>query len=1378
MGKAHWATAGLLVVAAVIHNIETAKRVNKECLELLASINTVGKTLSRFSKLQVIPDEMKSTVTEAKTVIAKSAACCLSIIHSPILHKFIFSSKNEEQISSCAKRLEKLQHDLSFQLIFADYTERHELKKKKTLNEDEIISLPTSPHGGGNQPDGKTKDKRRTCFSRFDVICKKDGKRRTCNGILHRICKKDGQRPGSEHPSGKSSDAEKDSAVKIEEMLSLDSKEPAIAVFICGPWRTGKSRVADKVCSKLQRQLSKKNWKQIKIKITEVDTAEEGSVSNLDLVPGVRSKFLAKLQQTGNQKGTENIKEIESDNEWQKVVSRNLRDKSLKVFIYIDNVPSAEFLKKILPKKISEGNQMRLLVTIVDKNVASATEGSVFRKQLYVIRSLSYNQSLNFFAKKLPKEKTHTLVLRVIIKICEGYKTQMKMVRNYLMKYFGDDESFGRLTEWIKTEEPKFPKLMDYLSCEEQFNHQSAAIKEALLDICSFFSGWEWNKTACILDKDVLDKLKQLEMVKRESNKVCVPDKVMTYCLSRGKGTRITSATDLYAVPAEGKFHSIKGIWLVQNKCPIRISSQKLDEMPNLRVLALGDWTIVEGDCKKNFSNLRYFQAGRVEHLPFNISQLDNIRFMDNNSDRKMGISTLQVPPTLRMVRSKGSEFEHKLILDNYPIEYTLKLDNLPKECKVIELDIGGSNVDTLPNTVCELDALQKMILNKCRTLRSLPKSFGELRSLKMLDLSYCSTLSSLPSDFGWLSNLEKVNLSYCRNLKNLPESIGLLISIKKIDLSYCKRLMELPKSLVKLTTLLVLNLKACTYLMELPDGFEELVLKGLCLESCKRLKALPGKNGEIILLQKRVSLSWCLSIQELSKGFITFIKAHVEELNLVDCISLKSLPEDFPMELSGLKSLNLSGCRGLVCLPKRFHKLEHLQKLNLSSCENLEEPSTKLSRLPSLIEVNLSNCEGLKGHWLISLSKIQSLTFVDIHDSPQLVDTWNQMMKQNKIYHFTVATSRPPIVACLLSHVLSSDPYIKKLEQGSFNFFDGKWVFVDVNGRPFYSSTSLEEGKTVAVIFNHSYQKEELHALGEILDDLRASCKDMQVLQVSRFVSSLARELAGKHHVFSCDNYEAQVFFEEALSTVESFDQEMEYAMIISDVIRGPKQHKAFSTWMGITKNSLRAMTVEVPRAEYLRLKELTDTPQDSNIKLLQALLLTKEIDFLVTRTSQMGIKQLEGKFVFLLVSWLHDIEKESEDFKSVYDKLKGMLSMENKENFEAVWIPRVIHGRESRSLHAKGVEKIGFPSIADPWSINPVVMHLLRRRSTFNKLPLLLAVDPKGVLYLDNLIPETESIKKAVAIENATEALYNFLTERGSNSDKIQEEEDGPGS
>ncbi|GLJ17745.1 hypothetical protein SUGI_0309770 [Cryptomeria japonica] len=249
----------------------------------------------------------------------------------------------------------------------------------------------------------------------------------------------------------------------------------------------------------------------------------------------------------------------------------------------------------------------------------------------------------------------------------------MRIVGDYLMKYFMDDEAFGRLTEWIKTEKPNFHKLKDYLTCEEQFIHQSAIIKEALLDICSFFCGWKWNQIACILDKDVLEKLKELE-VKRD-------------------------ATNLRAVLAEDKalkLHAIKGIWLVQNKCPILISSQQLDKMPNLRVLALGDWTIVEGDCKENFTHLRYFQAGRVGQLPFKISNLDNIRFLDNNSEHNMGMSTLKVPPTLRMVRSKGSEFEHKLKSDNPEFEHKLKLDNLPKECKVTELDIGGNNLETL----------------------------------------------------------------------------------------------------------------------------------------------------------------------------------------------------------------------------------------------------------------------------------------------------------------------------------------------------------------------------------------------------------------------------------------------------------------------------------------------------------------------------------------------------------------------------------------------------------------------------------------------------------------------------------------------------------
>ncbi|KAH9290520.1 hypothetical protein KI387_034637, partial [Taxus chinensis] len=126
MGKVHWAASGLLVVAAVIHTIQKLKCIDKECIQLLARVNPVAISLSKFTHLPQIPEEMKPTVVRAKRVISTSAACCLDIIHSRPCFKFFFTSKNDEQISSCKKELERVMGDLGFQLIFADYTERHQ----------------------------------------------------------------------------------------------------------------------------------------------------------------------------------------------------------------------------------------------------------------------------------------------------------------------------------------------------------------------------------------------------------------------------------------------------------------------------------------------------------------------------------------------------------------------------------------------------------------------------------------------------------------------------------------------------------------------------------------------------------------------------------------------------------------------------------------------------------------------------------------------------------------------------------------------------------------------------------------------------------------------------------------------------------------------------------------------------------------------------------------------------------------------------------------------------------------------------------------------------------------------------------------------------
>ncbi|KAH9290521.1 hypothetical protein KI387_034638, partial [Taxus chinensis] len=1161
------------------------------------------------------------------------------------------------------------------------------------------------------------------------------------------------------------SEVDKETVIEVKKMLDLDGeKDRAVAVFLCGEKFTGKNSIAEQVCSDLQNE--HKKWKSVSIDIYDTEKVQERLASGIDIVPGLRAKIITLLvpqvseQGRANEQELANEQDLANDIQWHEKLSTTLTNVT-NVFMYIDAIPSADILKRILPVKVSRRYWIRVLLSISDKTLLSSLDGSEFITRLHVIKTLSYNEALDLFREKLAASRCDTMVVTKIIKICKGYKSGIEIVREYLVKYYADDdEAFKRLAEWIKIQEPDFVKLGEYLKCEEKFLHQSVIAKDALLDICSFFNGWDWHETACIIDDDVLEKLKKEQLVNRVSNKVSVRDPVMTYCLSRTKGNRITSATDLHDVLAEGKFHAIKGIWLLQNKLPFRISSSQLDRMTELRVLALGDWTVVRGLCTINFRHLRYFQAGRVEHLPFHINQTNAVRYFDNSSKHDFPMSSNQAPPTLRMMRSKVVQLDSNSS-NMKQLEQDFHFTKVPEACELTELDISGSKLDALPKAVCEIYALQKLLLNQWKYLKSLPKSFGKLQCLKMLDLSHCEELTDLSPNFGWLRSLEKVNFSYCRHLKELPDSMGLLSSVKEIDFSYCKSIEKLPKTFVKLSTLRVLKMKGCRHLLELPEGFEALTLTELCLESCKRLRAVFDERvGEASLSQKKLSLSWCLSVPELSKGFINLINAQVEELILVDCMSLQELPDEICTELGRLKILNLSGCESLLRLPARFQKLQYLEKLNLSSCEKLDESSIKLSRLQSLTEVNLSNCHGLEGSCLTNLTKIQSLNYLDIHGSPNLVDRWNQLNRDKKNCQLVVTTVRPGLESRSFSESLKSDnDIVKESRRGIYEFFNDKWFFVDVNGRQFHPSI-LEDGTTLAVIFYHDYQKQEIEAVEQILDDIRATCKTLQVVHVgSACVSELARELAGKHRVYSCDNYGAQVFFEKALHEVEDFDQSMSYAMIISAVVYR-KSHKTFSGWTSISNESvrLRATTMDVSKTQYLRLMELIeghDRQQSCNRELLRRLLLTREIKFLISSTKQVKIEELQGKVVFLLLSWLHSMEAECMDFKNVYKSLKTKWekATEIVVGFEVVWIPIVIQGTATRAVHAKWIKEIEWPSIADPWSINPIVMHYFRRNTSINKLPVLLAVSPTGIFHSDNLIPNTDKEEAELKKKNLQE-------------------------
>ncbi|GLJ34659.1 hypothetical protein SUGI_0697130, partial [Cryptomeria japonica] len=150
MGRTHWAGAGFLVLAAIISRIHNAQGVDKKCLELLKSINMVGKTLARFTRLPLIPEEMKSTVNEARNLTARSAACCLSIIDSSRFSKFMSSKKNDELVSQCCKQLERLQREITFQVSIISFTERHEVSSvfsKKRKHAEASQTKESTSHG-------------------------------------------------------------------------------------------------------------------------------------------------------------------------------------------------------------------------------------------------------------------------------------------------------------------------------------------------------------------------------------------------------------------------------------------------------------------------------------------------------------------------------------------------------------------------------------------------------------------------------------------------------------------------------------------------------------------------------------------------------------------------------------------------------------------------------------------------------------------------------------------------------------------------------------------------------------------------------------------------------------------------------------------------------------------------------------------------------------------------------------------------------------------------------------------------------------------------------------------------------------------------------
>ncbi|XP_021861132.1 disease resistance protein RPS2 [Spinacia oleracea] len=99
-------------------------------------------------------------------------------------------------------------------------------------------------------------------------------------------------------------------------------------------------------------------------------------------------------------------------------------------------------------------------------------------------------------------------------------------------------------------------------------------------------------------------------------------------------------------------------------------------------------------------------------------------------------------------------------------------------------LDLSGTGITSLPNSITNLANLRGLYLNYCRQLSALAKEVAQLKNLEVLEI--CQTgLCGLPADIGELTQLQCLKVSFISCMHHETQDIDLIPSdmVKKLSL-------------------------------------------------------------------------------------------------------------------------------------------------------------------------------------------------------------------------------------------------------------------------------------------------------------------------------------------------------------------------------------------------------------------------------------------------------------------------------------------------------------------------------------------------------------------------------------------------------------------
>ncbi|GLJ24101.1 hypothetical protein SUGI_0459590 [Cryptomeria japonica] len=617
--------------------------------------------------------------------------------------------------------------------------------------------------------------------------------------------------------------------------LDLDAQdETPIVVVVYGFGGIGKTTLADAVYANISLQ----SYKHCRIQMDQNCTKNDLKILQEQILYGLFR---------------ENLKLNNCDDGRARLLSSLKNNPEQLLFLYLDNALKSNDLEQLLPTDFCSclPPKSRVLVTTRNLKETNIFISSNIRRREYDVSPLPQIESRKLLLKKVPDYSDESNIHK-LLELCGGVPLLLELAGSQLAMNTRNTKNIvlEMLREGEKVEDRDISDSMVGFV----YDRFSEPVKQAFLDIASYFYNWKSKEVASIVGEEEFGTLEATSFVRTsEGGYVIVHDIVRARGkkLSEQEGNRIRDPETLIeCLKSEEKLRNLKGIFLSEGyqQLPIEISLDHLNCMSkSLRVLHNGGSQITfSGKCHKPFEQLRYLKIpSNVPDLPMEFEKLKHLSWYSGPLTQSM--SLYEFPPSLCYMNIEDSSTGR--------VEYSKIPPKVTKDSSLVKLSLYRfKNMTRLPDGVEELTNLEELCLRYCNQLRELPSKLRDLSNLKELTLHHSNKLKNLPADFGQLSNLTRLDLSGCSRLSELPSTFGHLVSLKYLNLKDCKSLTKLPSSFGQLKNLEQLYLRDCSDLKELPPDFGQLKnLIELDLSFSSGLEEWPSSFEDLTKVKKLV---------------------------------------------------------------------------------------------------------------------------------------------------------------------------------------------------------------------------------------------------------------------------------------------------------------------------------------------------------------------------------------------------------------------------------------------------------------------------------------------------------------------------------------------